>query len=229
MVRLGVITGLAAEAEILEAFPPERRPVVAVAGASAARAEAAALRLLAGGCEAILSFGVAGGLDPALSPGTVVLADAIIAPDGRLFATDAAWRGAVRNAMAGTMPLASGSIAGSDAPLLTVQAKKEFAHRTGALAVDMESHGVARAAAGAGAPFLAIRAVADGALRAIPPWVIDAILPDGGLAPAMIARALLPKPWMVWSLIGLARANGQALRALRRVASRLGPGLGFAL
>ena len=66
------------------------------------------------------------------------------------------------------------------------------------------------------------------ATRAIPPWVMDAILPDGGLAPEKIARALLPRPWMVWGLIGLARDNGRALRALGRVAARLGPGLGLA-
>ena len=228
MVRLGVITGLAAEAEILEAFPSERRPVVAVAGASGARAEAAAARLLAGGCEAILSFGVAGGLDPALAPGTLVIAVAVVAPDGRSFPTDAIWRDAVKSALAGVVPLASGIVAGADAPLLTAEAKKAFAGSTGAVAVDMESHGAARAAARAGAPFLAIRAVADGASRAIPPWVMDAILPDGGLAPEKIARALLPRPWMVWGLIGLARDQGRALGSLRRVALRLGPGLGLA-
>ena len=228
MVRIGVITGLAAEAEILEAFPLERRPIVAVAGASGARAHAAALRLLAGGCEAILSFGVAGGLDPALAPGTLVIADAIVAADGRRLPTDPAWRDAVRRALEGLCPLAVGALAGVDAPLLTVEAKKDTACRTGAVAVDMESHGAAKAAALKNVPFLAIRAVADGASRAIPPWVMDAILPDGGLAPEKIARALLPRPWMVWGLIGLARANGRALGTLSRVAARLGPGLGLA-
>ena len=228
MVRLGVITGLAAEAKILEAFPSERRPVVAVAGASGARAETAALRLLAEGCEAILSFGVAGGLDPALVPGTLVIADAIVAPDGRRIATDPAWRDAVRRALEGSGPLSGGAIAGADAPLLTPEAKRDYAGRTGAVAVDMESHGAAKAAASRRVPFLAIRAVADGASRAIPPWVMDAILPDGGLAPEKIARALLPRPWMVWGLIGLARANGRALGTLSRVAARLGPGLGLA-
>jgi adenosylhomocysteine nucleosidase len=228
VVRIGVITGLAAEAEIFEAVPSERRPVVAVAGASGARAEAAALRLLAGGCEAILSFGVAGGLDPALAPGTVVIADAVVGADGQRWPTDAPWRDAVRSALAGVVPLASGIVAGSDAPLLTPESKRDYAGRTGAVAVDMESHGAARAAALARAPFLAIRAVADRASRAIPPWVMDAILPDGGLAPEKIARALLPRPWMVWGLLGLARDNGRALASLRRVASRLGPGLGLA-
>ena len=228
MRRLGVITGLASEADIFAALPSEQRPVVRIAGASAARAEAAALKLLGEGCAAILSFGVAGGLDPALRPGTVVIADAIVTADSRHMPTDATWRDAVLRALDGSGPLATGTIYGSDAPLLDVEAKKGAFDKTGAIAVDMESHGAARAAALKGMPFLAIRAVADGASQTIPPWVMDAILPDGGLAPEKIARALLPRPWMVWGLIGLARANGRALGALGRVALRLGPGLGFA-
>lgn len=223
-----MITGLAAEAEFLSEFPPERAPRVEIAGASAARAEKAALSLLDRGCGAILSFGVAGGLDPVLHPGTVVVADAVVGTDRR-YATDAAWRKSVMAALVGSGAATEGAIFGSDAPLLTVEAKRACAARTGAVAVDMESLGVAAAAAARGAPFLAIRAIADDASRTIPLWVMDAVLPDGGLAPGVVLRALLPKPWTVWGLIGLARDQGRALGALGRVALRLGPGLGFAL
>ena len=228
MTRVGVVTGLASEAEILEAFSADHRPKIAVAGASAVRAEAAANRLIDEGCGAILSFGVAGGLDPALRPGTVVIADAIVAPDGTRLACDVAWHGRVLQFLSGNVPCFSGALAGSDEPLLSPQAKAALGRRWGAVAVDMESHGVARAARARNVPFLALRAVADGAERVLPAWVMDAVLPDGSLAPGKIARALLPRPWQVWGLIGLARANGRALGALGRVASRLGPGLGLA-
>ncbi len=226
-MRVGVITGLAAEADIVSEHAPESASRIAVAGASAARAEKAALRLIDQGCGAILSFGVAGGLNPALQPGTMIVADALVG--ARRYATDAGWRKAVMAALAGSGAVAEGAIYGSDAPLLTVEAKRECAARTGAVAVDMESLGAAEAAAARGVPFLAIRAIADDASRTIPPWVMDAILPDGGLAPGVVLRALLPRPWTVWGLIGLARDQGRALGALGRVASRLGPGFGLAL
>jgi len=228
VARVGVITGLTVEAEIFDAIPSDRRPRVAAAGASAARAEAAARKLLDQGCGAILSFGVAGGLDPTFRPGTVIIADAIVGRERR-YPADTAWRNAVAAALAGIGEVAGGTIFGSDAPLLTTDAKQECAARTGAAAVDMESLGAAAAAAARGAPFLAIRAIADHASRTIPPWVMDAILPDGGLAPGAILKALLPRPWTVWGLIGLARDQGRALGALGRVALRLGPSLGFAL
>jgi adenosylhomocysteine nucleosidase len=147
----------------------------------------------------------------------------------RRFAADAGWRKAVTAALAGSGAVAEGAIYGSDAPLLTVAAKRECAARTGAVAVDMESLGAAEAAAARRVPFLAIRAIADDASRTIPPWVMDAVLPDGGLAPGVVIKALLPRPWTVWGLIGLARDQGRALGALGRVASRLGPGFGLAL
>ncbi len=228
MTRVGVVTGLASEAEILEVFSADRRPAIAVAGASAARAEAAATRLIDEGCGAILSFGVAGGLDGALRPGTVVIATAVALADGTRLACDEAWHGRALQFLSGHVPCFSGVIAGSDEPLLSPEAKAALGRRTGAVAVDMESHGAARAARVRGVPFLALRAVADGAECTVPAWVMDAVLPDGSLAPGKIARALLPRPWQVWGLLGLARDNGRALGSLGRVAARLGPGLGFA-
>ena len=73
----------------------------------------------------------------------------------------------------------------------------------------------------------AVRAIADPAARAIPPWLLKCVAEDGGLRPAAVIAPLLARPWKVWALIGLARENGKALGSLRRVASLGGPRLGF--
>lgn len=229
MARLGVITGLASEADCLKGFPADEAPVVRCVGADAGRAAATARALAAQGCDALLSFGVAGGLDTGAGAGTLVVADAVIAPDGQRYATDVAWRRAVGRTLGPGIAAIEGSIAGSAQPVTTVAAKRNLRERTGAAAVDMESHAVAGAALAAGVPFLALRVIADPATRALPQWVMKAVLDDGTIEPAAIIRPLLARPWMVWTLIGLARDNGKALAALRRVAALLGVRLGLDL
>ena len=69
MKSLGIVTGLASEAACLGKVQFCR-----VAGADAVRAGLAARALIAEGCLGLLSFGLAGGLDPNLEPGAVIVA-----------------------------------------------------------------------------------------------------------------------------------------------------------
>jgi len=55
-------------------------------------------------------------------------------------------------------------------------------HTTGAIAVDLESHLVAQAAARAGRPFLILRAIADPASRSLPPAAVNGLDSDGNPA-----------------------------------------------
>jgi hypothetical protein len=91
-VRLGIVTGLAAEQNCLRALPVADWPRVRCFGMGPEAAGKAASELLGQGCAALLSFGLAGGLDPLLRPGSVVIADAIVTERGELFSTDRAWR-----------------------------------------------------------------------------------------------------------------------------------------
>lgn len=220
--KVGVICGLAAEAECLELFSSDSRPSLRVAGASVARAHAAAKELIAEGCIGLVSFGVAGGLDPSLAAGTIVLASAVVADDGQTWSVDVPWQRSVRDSIANHVPATIGVIAGQDRALTSREAKESARRMTGAVAVDMESHGVAVVAAEAGLPFLVVRAIADPATRAIPEWIANAVAPDGTVIPQRIAGRLFARPWTVWTLIGLARENGRALRNLRATMGYIG-------
>ena len=228
MDRIGVITGLVGEAECLDVLAEPERPATEVAGANALRARASASALVARGCRALLSFGVAGGLDPALRAGDLVLARSVCATDGRTFATDEAWRERLEAALDGLVPVAIADFAGSERMIATPVEKAALRQATGAAAVDMESHGVALAANEARVPFLVLRAIADSAADAIPEWVLDGVAADGSLDPKRIAARLFVRPWAVWSLIGAARNNGRALSSLRRVALLAGGRFRFA-
>lgn len=190
------------------------RPTFAIAAMDPGRAAQAARRLLAEGCSALLSFGMAGGLDPALAPGTLVLATAVLAPDGETYPSDEAWRAA----LGGRITALAATLLGCDAPVSDPGEKARLFAATGAAAVDMESHAIAAVAASSGVPFLALRAVADPAHRAVPPAALRGVGADGGTRPGAVLAALVFAPWEIPSVVALAGESRRALSALRGAA-----------
>jgi adenosylhomocysteine nucleosidase len=224
--RLGIVTGTRIEAACLVADDAVR---TACSGADAARARDLATRLLAEGCAALASIGTAGGLDEALAPGAVVIADSVIAADGAHFAADPRWRAALAERLtAGGMGVNTALIAGSDAAVPDGVEKRRLRQEIGAACCDMESHAVAAVAAASCVPFIAVRAVADPAALALPQAALAAVDPDGALRLGALAAALLARPGDIGDMIRLARASRMALRSLRRVAALGGPLLALA-
>ncbi len=203
-------------------------PVVRCAGAKAERARAAARLLVQKGCDGLLSFGVAGGLSPDLKPGSVVVADAVIGPDGTVYETDADWGEGLLQGIAGKVDIKVAAITGRDKAITNAQEKKELFEKTGAVAVDMESHAVAEIAAHAGIPFLAIRAIADPSKRQVPGWVMKGIADDGSIKTGVMVGGLLQQPWALPKLMLLGLESRKAEKALRRVAFSAGGRFGLA-
>ncbi|HUI17477.1 MAG TPA: hypothetical protein VL244_07420 [Alphaproteobacteria bacterium] len=228
-MRIGIVVGMAAEAA--EAAAPSAalaaslRPLVFVAGRRPGRAQEGARQLLAQGAAALLSFGVAGGLDPTLKPGDAVLASAVTAPDGMAIETDPNWRRRLERQLAGRAR--EGAIAGADRMIATRAEKAALARTSRALAVDMESHQVARAAAAAGVPFMALRVIVDGAERDLPRAALAGLAPDGTTRPFAVVARLLLRPWELPRLAALAGDSRRALAALGRLAADLGPAFGL--
>jgi nucleoside phosphorylase len=92
--RLGVITGLVPEARTLTAAMGQGAVWVELSAANPDRAAQAVDAMVAGGARALLSYGLAAGLDPRLGPGTVLLPETIIPHQGEL---DTPNRGGVRD------------------------------------------------------------------------------------------------------------------------------------
>ena len=221
-MTLGVVTGLAREAAWLAAGA--RGSIrIACAGADPSRAARLSRELLADGCRALVSFGVAGGLNPSLAAGDLVLADAVTTPDGRRHPTDAAWRRRLAERCRTALRLHEMPLAGTDVPVLASADKDALRRRSGAWAVDMESHAVARAAVEAGVPFLVVRAIADPASRAVPAWLADIVDERGRTRRAVLAATIIRRPGQIAALIRLGRDFAAAGRTLRRVAIDAGP------
>ena len=220
--RLGVVTGMAAEARIAAEAGMAAPADIVCSGADPAQAGSQARALLDRGCTALLSFGIAGGLDPALRPGGLILAEAVILPDGSAIPTNAEWWAEVARRL-GALAAAVGRVAGSDHAVTSPREKQALRAASGAAAVDMESHAVARVAAAAGVPLLVLRAIADPAGRGIPVLALAGIGADGRTRPGAVALGLLRRPGALPGLLRLARDSAAAMRTLRRAAPALRP------
>jgi len=195
-VTLIVACGLQREARIVARAGGDIVPVVG--GGDAARLEAA-LEAAAGGGGIILSCGIAGALVPGLEPG-----DVVIHGDGALVAR-----------LARALPHAHrGAIAGSDTIAATVAQKRALADRTGALAVDMESHVAARVARRHGLRFAALRVISDRATDDLPPAALVGMRPDGGMALGAVLASLARNPAQLPALIRTGRQADRAFRSL---------------
>lgn len=227
MKRIGIITGLRSEARCLAGTPIAENAEVRVAAAVSAQAFDDARELIALGCQALISFGIAGGLDPRIRSGSLILANEVVTRDGERFSTDTTARKALHKLIGLGTHISHSPVFGSDQLIFSPRRKINLHLDTGAAAVDMESHSVARAAADAGVPFLVVRVVSDNAYHRLPKSIRGSIAPNGGVKTWKVARNLFIRPYDLPSLIRLRRDSAVAHRCLRRVATSGGPFLGF--
>jgi adenosylhomocysteine nucleosidase len=203
--------GLRAEARIAARFG---YPVLAGGGAPEGAAEAAS-RLAARGARALVSFGLAGGLDPSLRAGRLIIPSAVLAQTDRLSADPLI---AERfGGLTGHLLLAGSAIA-SDAA-----SKCHLRATTRADAIDLESGAVARTAVACGLPFVVVRAICDPADRDLPPAALIALDAAGGVGFRAVVRSVLRQPGQLPDLLALARDAMLARRALIQLARRFRP------
>jgi len=175
------------------------------------------------GCAGILSFGIAGGLDPQLPPGSAIVASAVIGR-GRTILTDEEWTLALRAAHPRAV---HAPLAGVDAPVTVPAEKVALFRKTGAAALDMESHIAGAIAARHGLPFAVFRVVADAAHRTVPHAALQGMRADGSLDTMAVMRAMARAPSQISGMLALARHTFVARRTLARARYGFGPGLGL--
>ena len=222
--RLGVVTALQVEAECLHKGGDGSQLLTCVSGGSGLRARAAAERLRAERVVGLISFGLAIGLAPILRPGDVVVADRVVLPTGNTIATDVGWRARLveRLRSSAALSVRVARVAGNDEPPPSANAKRQAFQTTIAAAMDTESHAVAEVAAAAGLPLLVVRAVAEPAEAARPPFAFAATGADGQIRRLAVVGHLARRPWEIPAAWRFSRNGRMALEALRRIAA-VGP------
>ena len=99
--------------------------------------------------------------------------------------------------------------------------KARLAAETGCAGVDMESAAAAEAAAAAGVPFVAVRAVSDGPADPLPAELAVLVDDTGSPRPGRLTAALLRRPALAADLWRLKIRCDLALARLAAIAARL--------
>lgn len=171
------------------------------------------------GCPGIISFGVAGGLAPHLRPGTCVVGSAVVSGSTQM-PISAQWSQKLLQTIPGAV---SGMLLGVSAPVANPDEKRALYLRTGAIAVDMESHIVAAVGQAHDLPVAAIRVITDPARRALPASAVAAMRPNGTTNIGAMLRSVLARPRELPALMQTALDARAARATLVRGRNLLGP------
>ncbi|TVQ38679.1 MAG: hypothetical protein EA356_02650 [Geminicoccaceae bacterium] len=222
-MRLGIVSGLERERRACargwgHGYTAEA-PLYGV-GMGPEAAAGATRDLIERGVSLIVSFGLAGALEPRLRPGSLVV-PAEVGDGATSYPVASA---PLRAALEGE----GGRLLSVAVPLVDPDAKLDAAVK-GFDAVDMESFAAADVAHAAGVRFLAVRAISDPARRPLPHVARVAVGANGKLRPLAIAAALTGRPgdWpLVWRTALDVRAAEASLRRAAATLARLtGQGL----
>jgi hopanoid-associated phosphorylase len=163
----------------------------------------------------VISFGVAGGLDPSLKSGDVVVATEVVNGTSRWRAGLALSEELINGSGLGGQKVVRAGLAGAEQVVLEQAGKAVLHATTGASAVDMESHIAAAYATAAGLPFAALRVISDPATRALPAIARNAIKPNGNIDLKKVLRGLARNPFTLGALVSTGVDFNRALRSLR--------------
>jgi adenosylhomocysteine nucleosidase len=163
----------------------------------------------------VISFGVAGGLDPSLKSGDVVVATEVMAGDTRWLAGLSLSEDQIAGIALGRRRVVRGGLAGVEEVVAAQSSKAALRSVTGAAAVDMESHIAAAYAAENDLPFAALRVISDPATRALPALARTAIKPNGDIDLRMIFQGVVRNPRTLRALVSTGIDFNRALKSLR--------------
>ena len=169
--------------------------------------------------DAAWSLGFAGGLSERLHPGDLVCPAAVLDDadfGGVPMVADSSHTTVCAALRRAAFPVDPGNLITVGSVLRTPEAKRAVGRRSGAVAVEMEAAGVARAAQGLGIPWVALKTIVDTLDDQLPPFLAACTTPQGDVRwRGLVAGALTgPDAWR--SLGRLARSSRKAGRTLRQ-------------
>jgi nucleoside phosphorylase len=173
------------------------------------------------GVRLLVSAGVACGLRPDMEKGDLVVTSRIMEEgDGEepgLWESNPVFaKVACECLLEQGIPARQGTIVSVKTPLSTPEQKAELCRKTNGLVSDMESSSIARAAAEANLPFLALRVVIDSAREILDPDLSRCLDETGKVCLPLLGRNLCRRPSLAPEAARMTRDLIVALSVLRR-------------
>ncbi|MEE2933219.1 MAG: hypothetical protein VX941_07315 [Pseudomonadota bacterium] len=193
----------------------DSRPLIKCSGPGPDRVSVACNDLNNDKIMGIVSFGIAGGMDPKLKSGSVLLPKAVVTDDGAVFQTD----DTLRRSVAKNWPVAreQSRQLGVNKVIKSIDEKMQLFQATGAHALDMESHVIAAYAKKRGIPFLILRSIADSAKDTVPEIALAGMNKNGRATALSLLRKLIQRPSSLTQVAKLAYTSNTAMRALKKM------------
>lgn len=228
--KLGIITALPFEAACFtgNAINPGTYQVVApnvyvyYAGMGPDNATRAAQSLIELTVDALVSWGVAGALDPQLKSGDTVLPVELVDTEGQHYQVSQTWHAALSNKINGHGVYSTGRLLSTSDVQHDPQQKTRLGQSVQAVAIDMESTAVAKVARDAHKPFVVIRTIFDTVSMQIPSSSINATDEYGRVSVLKLMTGLLRSPAELLQYPGLTSAFTKARSSLQRVVQHCG-------
>lgn len=129
-------------------------------------------------CKGLISAGTAGGLDSRVKRGDLIVANAVVTIDEKIYAAHPPWAASVINKTGGAIGrLFSSPNEITQTPAQRIAVSKKY----NAIADDEESWAVAETALKLGLPFIVLRAISDQSDQTLLPDDTTAVNPDGSI------------------------------------------------
>jgi adenosylhomocysteine nucleosidase len=192
--------------------------LLSVVGMGPTAAAAGTRALIAAGARAILGWGFAGGLDPQLRCGAVLLPAEVLNTVGARIAVSEPWRDGVKKALGAEHPPIAGALLTSPTAIATSAEKARLFATSSAGAVDMESFIVAQNAQQHALPFVCLRVIIDTAADELPAAIRRAADQHGELRRGRLLLTLARSPMQLGAVARLGRRFRKADRVLASLA-----------
>ena len=219
---LGVVSPMSLEAALL---PVDKDVLIIRSGIGTENAGDAACRLVDRGATALAVTGVAGGLDPALNAGDLLIPEIILEnptepAEGEKRTDKRVLNSAIADEISSLLgshgiTVHRGILITTPGPVLTPGEKSALFKRYGARAVDMESAAVFRVAHEKNLPFFVIRSICDTASTDIPLNFFQAVDEAGAIRWPLLLTQIVHHPFLVPRLALLSHDYFRARRALK--------------